>query len=246
MVLSTGVTPPEWQSHRLILTYKRHDEHPNALSSYRGIGVGVTALKVMSLALNERLNTFLETTNALSPEQLGFRRMSGTQECVLTVSEIIRHAAKESDVYCAFLDVAGAYDTVIRPMLYDRCIQIGVGGRFLSTIQALYKSPVAEIEIGGNIIGAVPIERGLLQGSPLSPSLFNIYIDGCIRELKEKAWLKSIATGVPYGLYLPIVPRAPPPSLSVSSRRTGSGSDTAGTALPTDRVLSYGMPTTER
>ena len=88
MVLSTGVTPPEWQSHRLILTYKRHDEHPNALSSYRGIGIGVTALKVMSLALNERLNTFLETTNALSPEQLGFRRMSGTQECVLTVSEI--------------------------------------------------------------------------------------------------------------------------------------------------------------
>ena len=238
MVLSTGVTPPEWQSHRLILTYKRHDEHPNALSSYRGIGIGVTALKVMSLALNERLNNFLETTNALSPEQLGFRRMSGTQESVLTVSETIRHAAKESNVVCAFLDVAGAYDTVIRPLLYDRCIQIGIGGRFLSTIQALYKSPMAEIEIGGNVIGAVPIERGLLQGSPLSPSLFNIYIDGCIRDLKEKARLKSVETGVPYGLYLPTVKHATPPSPSESPGRDNSENDTAAGALQSDRILS--------
>ncbi len=241
MVLATGVTPPEWQSHRLILTYKRHDEHPNVLSSYRGIGIGVTALKIMSLALNERLNTFLETTNALSPEQLGFRRMSGTQESVLTVSETIRHAAKESNVFCAFLDVAGAYETVIRPLLYDRCIQIGVGGRFLSTIQALYKSPMAEIEIGGNVIGAVPIERGLLQGSPLSPSLFNIYIDGCIRDLKEKARLKSIETGVAYGLFLPTVKHAPSPSPSESPRRIDSEDDsdeTAAGALQNDRILS--------
>ena len=236
MVLSAGVTPPEWQSHRLILTYKRHDDHPNALSSYRGIGIGVTALKIMSLALNERLNTFLETTNALSPEQLGFRRMSGTQESVLTVSETIRHAAKESNVFCAFLDIAGAYDTVIRPLLYDRCVQIGVGGRFLSTIQALYKSPIAEIEIDGNVIGAVPIERGLLQGSPLSPSLFNIYIDGCIRDLKEKARLKSIETGKPFGLYLPTV--QPPPSPSESPGRNDSENGAAGGALPNDRVLS--------
>ena len=50
--------------------------------------------------------------------------------------------------------------------------------------------------------------------------------------------MKSIETGVPNGLYIPNVPRAQPPSPTVSSRRTDSESNTAGTAMPSDGVLS--------
>ena len=49
----------------------------------------------------------------------------------------------------------------------------------------------------------VPMELGLAQGSPLSPTLFNIYIDSCIRGLSEKAYAKSLIENVRYGLYLP-------------------------------------------
>ena len=37
----------------------------------------------------------------------------------------------------------------------------------------------------------------------MSPTLFNIYIDSCIRGLSEKAHVKSMAENFRYGLHLP-------------------------------------------
>ena len=89
----------------------------------------------MSMVLEERLNTFLTQTDALSCEQLGFRRKSGTIEAVLALSEVVRNAAKDGPVLTAFVDVRAAYDSVIREVLYAKMLRMGIGGNFLTTIQ---------------------------------------------------------------------------------------------------------------
>ena len=83
---------------------------------------------------------------------------------------------------------------------------MGIGGKFLTTIQGFYHSMHAGLEVGESIIGSVTMEIGLAQGSPLSPLLFNIYLDACVRGLKECAYEKSQLEGVEYGLPLPSAP----------------------------------------
>ena len=58
--------------------------------------------------------------------------------------------------------------------------------------------------MGGYVIGKIEMELGLAQGSPLSPTLFNIYTDSCIRGLSEKAHAKYMVEKIRYGLYLPL------------------------------------------
>jgi len=202
-VFKTGVAPESWQNYRMLLHHKGHGAHPAALESYRALGIGNCLKKVMSMVLEERLNTFLTQTGALSHEQLGFRRKSGTSEAVLAFSEVVRNTAKDGPVLTAFVDVRAAYDSVIREVLYAKMLRMGIGGNFLTTIQEFYHAPTADLEVGGYVIGKVEMELGLAQGSPLSPTLFNIYIDSCIRGLSEKAHVRSMAENVRYGIHLP-------------------------------------------
>jgi Reverse transcriptase (RNA-dependent DNA polymerase) len=76
----------------------------------------------------------------------------------------------------AFVDVRAAYDSVVREVLYAKMLKMGIGGNFLTTIQAFFTSMTADLEVRGFMIGTVDLELGLCQGSPLSPILFNIYI----------------------------------------------------------------------
>ena len=207
VVFKEGVIPTTWQQYRMLLHYKGHDAHPGCCDNYRGLGIGDGSLKIMSMVLEERLSTFLVATKALSSEQMGFKRQSGTIEATLTLSEIIKNATKTKPVLVAFIDVQAAYDSVIREVLYAKMLRMGIGGKFLTTVQGFYNAMVAELEVGKFGIGPVVMEVGLAQGSPLSPLLFNVYLDECVRGLKVCAHEKSQQEGgVPYGLPLPSAP----------------------------------------
>jgi hypothetical protein len=203
---ATGTLPTQWDEHRNVLLYKGKGTDPFHIGNYRGLGIDKTLCKLWSLVWAERIEVFLRETNGLSSLQGGFQRQRGPPEQAFTLAETVRSTIRKGKgVHLVFLDVKEAYDSVLHSVLWQRCVDKGIGGTCLAALQAIYRSASAAIDVAGDLLGPVPIRRGVLQGNPLSPALFNIYLDGAIRRLEELGCQRVAQACRPLGIYLPRV-----------------------------------------
>ncbi len=61
-----------------------------------------------------------------------------------------------------------------------------MGGKLLSAIKSFYEAASACVKINGETSEHFEIKVGLGQGCVMSPWLFNIYMDGVMRKVKDK------------------------------------------------------------
>jgi hypothetical protein len=193
----TGVLPESWSMIRVVLHFKGKGSDPYCADNYRGLGIGAVLEKILSLMMMKRLESFLLGTKALHCSQGGFLPQRGPPEQVFTLSEAVRVTLKRDakspasvrPVHLCFLDIEKAYDSVQHVKLWARCAELGIGGRFLSTLQAMYSGKQARLDVNGELLAPQDIECGVLQGNPLSPLLFNIYIDPVLHKIEQAARL---------------------------------------------------------
>ena len=81
----------------------------------------------------------------------------------------------------AFLDVSTAFDSVSHASLLLAAERMGVPGRFISYLRSLYTEASTVLQVDGQLSGPMVQNRGVKQGDPLSPLLFNCVIDWALR-----------------------------------------------------------------
>ncbi len=69
-------------------------------------------------------------------------------------------------------------------MAYGRLRVYGVGGKLLEGVRSFYENASASVRMNGELSESFNVEVGVRQGCVMSPWLFNIYMDGCIRNMK--------------------------------------------------------------
>ncbi len=62
----------------------------------------------------------------------------------------------------------------------------GVDGQLLKGIKAFYRDTNACVRVEGEFFERFQVEVGARQGCVMSPWLFHIFMDGCMREMKRK------------------------------------------------------------
>ena len=95
---------------------------------------------------------------------------------------------KDKVVYVAFVDLEKAYDRVSREKLWVALKDYGVSGKLLGAVQSLYEDGWASVRVGGKESSRFRVKSGVRQGCPLSPWLFNIFIDRIVAEARNTSY----------------------------------------------------------
>ena len=95
-----------------------------------------------------------------------------------------KYIEKNRRVYAVFVDLEKAYDRVDRAGLWLVMRQYGVTGRLLDAVKGMYEGCRASVKMGG-MSEYFKIDRGVRQGCVMSPWLFNLYMDACVREVRQ-------------------------------------------------------------
>ena len=82
-----------------------------------------------------------------------------------------------STVHMCLLDLQKAFDSVEFPVLLDRLFSVGINGKTWRLIRNWYDGGTCCVQVDGAVSRPFSIERGVRQGSVLSPTLFNIIMD---------------------------------------------------------------------
>ena len=127
----------------------------------------------------KRLTSFIDEKNLLSPNQGGFLKGRSTSDHIFLLQTIIEKVVNKGkrQLFAAFIDFQKAYDTVDRDLLLDRLKALGINGLFIKNIAAMYQKTMYSIKLSKGYLTPIDSNLGLKQGCPLSPMLFNLYID---------------------------------------------------------------------
>ena len=102
---------------------------------------------------------------------------------------------EQCPLYGVFLDLRKAYDAMDR----DRCVKIledsGVGTKTLRLIRHFWDNGILVCKASSCYGALFKARRGVTQGGPVSPTIFNLMVDAVIREWERLLILKDIPLG---------------------------------------------------
>jgi hypothetical protein len=170
--------PDEWKASNVCLVYKEKGSNKD-VGNYRPISLTITARRLYERIIKREL---IDAERMLANTQGGFRSKRSTLQQVYAWSEI----NLDTNNINVLLDLKAAYDLVDRRILWDRLLtKFNVPYSTVQRLKNLFDENRAYLVIGGRKSDPIECRRGLLQGSSLSPTLFNLFIDELLQELKN-------------------------------------------------------------
>ena len=175
-------TPKDFS--RMIVTpvHKKGDRH--SPQNYRAIALLAIPGKIFLRILLERMKE--KMNNKLRESQYGFRPGRGTVDAVFIVRQIIEKAKEKNiPLYFHFIDFKAAFDTVWRDALWKMMKATGINPKTIKIIQHMYENTECSVLIDGQLTEWFEVTVGVRQGCILSPSLFNLFLEFVMDEVKS-------------------------------------------------------------
>ena len=179
LVHSSFTVPTEWQQALIVPVFKNKGSDSD-ISNYRPIALTCTTRRLYERLL---LCEFSTAIARLDESQAGFRARRSTLDQAMVLHETLNDNAK---AFAVLLDFRAAYDLVDRRILWHELRHyFGFPVSAVQRLQNLFDHTTSKLVVSGKFSQPIQNKRGLLQGSSLSPILFNFFIDGMCRQLRR-------------------------------------------------------------
>ena len=110
------------------------------VDNYRAITLSSCMSKLFTSTLNSRIYSWAEQHDKLSDAQFGFRKERSRVDAIFILQNLIQHVLnKNGRLYCAFVDLRKAFDSVYRNVLWLKLFKAGISGKMLRIIKSIYE-----------------------------------------------------------------------------------------------------------
>lgn len=122
----------------------------------------------------------------LDPSQPGFRAAHSTETSLIEVADNIRLALDTGQsAMLVLLDLSAAFDTISHRTLVHRLWEMGIRGTVLNWLRSYLTDRTSKVQIGTLVSRSQTVNKGVPQGSILSPTLFNLYVAPLARVIRS-------------------------------------------------------------
>ena len=159
------------------------DENGDVCDSknYRAIALSSLLLKIF----DHCILILFENEMKCDPLQYGFEKVSSTVQCTWTVMEATSYFLRQgSDVYSCLLDFSKAFDKVTFCQLFKKLIERKIPFIILRLLLYIYRKQKCCVKWNNKKSNYFNIQNGVRQGAVVSPSIFCIYLDTLLKNLK--------------------------------------------------------------
>jgi hypothetical protein len=178
-MISMQVSPSQWNNSLVCLIFKNKGSNQD-VKNYRPISLTIVAKRIFEKAIDKKLDAYKSMLHDL---QGGFRKGRSTLHQVYYLAELM----KSNKLINVFMDFRAAYDTVDRRILWTSLFHTF---KFLisliRTLRSIFEFNESFLLVGSDKSPGIPNLRGVPQGSSLSPTMFNFFINSLIVQLEAE------------------------------------------------------------